>query len=68
MPIEENWNSSTDGNAAFLPIGYNDFMAGLREGGRLAFRWVNYQGSPSASVWEDVQLDETAEFALSGCD
>ena len=66
-PIEENWNASTSGNAAFLPKGYNDFMAGLREGGRLAFRWEDYRGSPSASVWEDVQLDENAEFVLGGC-
>lgn len=72
-PIEENWNSSTTGNGAFLPKVYDgsmsgDFMSGLREGGRLAFRWEDFRGSPSASVWDDVQLDENAEFVLGGCD
>ena len=67
-PIEENWNAATNGNAAFLPKGYNDFMSGLRDGGRLAFRWEDYRGSANASIWEDVQLDENAEFVLRGCD
>lgn len=67
-PIEENWRASTSGKTAYLPKGYNDFLSGLREGGKLAFRWEDYRGSVTASVWEDIQLDENAEFVLSGCD
>ena len=66
-PISERWSDSTNGTAAFLPRSYNDFMAGLREGGRLAFKWGDFRGNQYASVWNNVQLDEKAEFILRGC-
>lgn len=66
-PITECWNGSISGKAAFLPNSCRDFIAGLREGGELAFQWVDFRGGRYASVWNNVRLDENAEFILNGC-
>lgn len=66
-PVSERWEGSTNGKAAFLPNGFRDFRSGLESGGELAFRWFDYNGSPSSATWNNIQLDDTARFVLSGC-
>lgn len=66
-PISERWGGGTSGKSAFLPKGYRDFRNGLEAGGRLAFEWRDFRGARSASVWNNVQLDENAQFILDGC-
>ncbi|MCW1950566.1 MAG: hypothetical protein KIH44_004265 [Octadecabacter sp.] len=66
-PISESWSDSTNGKAAFLPRGYRDFLRGLREGGDLVVRWQDYRGNSYASLWENIRLDEKANFILDGC-
>lgn len=67
-PISERWQGSTNGKAAFLPRSFNDFMSGLKEGGELVFRWQDFRGTPYSAIWNNVQLDSTAEYVLNGCD
>jgi hypothetical protein len=66
-PIAERWNSSSAGNGAFLPNGYRDFLSGLTVGGELVFQWEDYRGTRYTSTWNNVQLDDNAQFILGGC-
>ena len=66
-PISERWSDSTNGTAAFLPSSYRDFLSGLRAGGELVVRWQDYRGNSYASRWDNVQLDDNADFILNGC-
>lgn len=66
-PTNENGNSSTSGSAAFLPGGYRDFLACLNAGGTLVFAWENFRGSRFTSVWENIGMDENAQYVLNGC-
>lgn len=65
--VAENWQDSTNGQAAFLPRGYRDFRSGLQQGGRLVFQWLDFRGNRSVAIWENVVLDETAQYVLDGC-
>jgi len=66
-PISETWSISTAGKSAFLPASFQDFLTGLTSGGRLAFQWQNYRGSRFSGIWENVQLDDNANFIMGGC-
>lgn len=66
-PISERWIGYVNGKGAALPDGYRDFRAGLSEGGRLAVEWTAYNGATYSAVWNNVQLDAKAEWALNNC-
>lgn len=64
--ISERWNGSTNGNAAFLPGGYNDFKAGVLEGKSFAFEVTDFRGSTSAARFENM-IDPKFDFITNGC-
>lgn len=39
----------------------------LASGGSLVVKWSDYNGSPSASVWDNIVLSEQAIYVLNGC-
>ena len=69
-PITERWSPSTDGTAAFLPDGYNDFRTALLTGDhtKIIIRVEDYQGSEYTSIFDGATIDSKVNFVVSGCD
>lgn len=67
-PISERWFESTDGQAAFLPEGYRDFLNGLSSRADFIFEMTDFRGSTNLAKF--VGLDKNAsvlDFIQSGC-
>ena len=68
-PVSEYWGSSTDGTAAFLPSSYRDFRTQLQSADHLAFRWEDYQGTPSTAEFSDLEdRDGNLAYVMGGCE
>lgn len=65
-PITERWSESTNGKAAFLPSGYNDFRTALKTGENFIFEITDYQGSTSRSEYNNSK-DENLDYVMNGC-
>jgi hypothetical protein len=65
--ISEKWIGSTNGQGAFLPSGYKDFLSGIKQGGKLVLRVKDFRGSQYTSTFDHVSLDDNAKFIMSGC-
>lgn len=67
-PINENWNESTNGTAAFLPRGYADFRTGLDTLQDFIFEITDYRGSRYSAAFEGVGVNaDMLEYVLGGC-
>ncbi len=69
VPVEERWHESTSGTAAFLPRGYQDFLAGLASREDFVFEITDYRGSTSHARFSGLSVnDDALEYVLGGCD
>ncbi|PIV76333.1 MAG: hypothetical protein COW55_01930 [Rhodobacteraceae bacterium CG17_big_fil_post_rev_8_21_14_2_50_65_11] len=67
-PVTENWNESTNGTAAFLPRGYQDFRNGLATRQDFIFEITDFRGSRYSASFDGLSVNaEMLEFVLSGC-
>lgn len=67
-PVSENWNESTNGTAAFLPNGYQDFRRGLATRQDFIFEITDFRGSRYSASFDGLAVnEEMLEFVLSGC-
>lgn len=67
-PVSENWNESTNGTAAFLPRGYQDFLTGLASRQDFIFEITDFRGSRYSASFDGLSVNaEMLDFVLSGC-
>jgi hypothetical protein len=67
-PVSERWMASTDGQAAFLPNGYKDFLSGLLSGDDFIFELTDFNGSTSMARFKNAAKNiEKRNYVLAGC-
>lgn len=65
-PISERWSESTNGKAAFLPDGYQDFRRQLASGEDFIFEVTDFRGNRSRSSFKNGK-SEKLDFVMTGC-